>query len=70
MKRGKPVTHPKVRNVNTGKTYPTFKEAAEDIGGCRVCIHRCCNGIQYTHHGYRFIFVEEENGTEIRKDVH
>ena len=48
-KRGKPVTHPKVRNVTTGKLYDTFTEAAIDIRGDRTCVMRVCEGTQRHH---------------------
>lgn len=59
-KRGKPVIHPKVKNVNTGKTYDTYTEAAADIGGDRSAVMRCCYKMQHTHKNCKFIFVEEK----------
>lgn len=60
-KRGKPVVHPPVLNIETGKVYRTFKEAAEDICGDRSSVRRVCEGIQEHCHGYHFRFVSEED---------
>lgn len=59
-KRGKPVDHPLVWNVTTGKIYKTFQEAAADVGGNRTCVSRCCNGLQSFHRGCIFKFWEEK----------
>lgn len=57
-KRGKPVTHKPVMNVETGDIFDTYTEAAEAIGGSRFGVYKCAIGIQSHHHGFHFIFVE------------
>jgi len=55
-KRGRPPTHPKVMNKETGDIFDTYTEAAKAIGGSRVGVYRCVTGMQKHHHGYHFIF--------------
>ena len=58
-KRGKPVVHPRIIDINTGKVYTTFTEAAEDIHGDRSSIRRVCEGIQSHCNGHIFRYVED-----------
>lgn len=58
-KRGKPVVHPRIIDINTGKVYDTFTEAAEDICGDRSSIRRVCDGIQSHCNGHIFRYVDE-----------
>lgn len=55
-KRGRPVTHPKIENVTTGKVYSTYTEAAQAIDGSRFGVMRTCWRMQKHHHGYVFRF--------------
>lgn len=57
-KRGKPVTHPKIKCSN-GKIYDTYTEAAKDIGGSRFGVMKCCCMGQSHHHGYKFCFTKK-----------
>lgn len=58
-KRGKPVVHPRIIDINTGIVYSTFTEAAEDIHGDRSSIRRVCDGIQSHCNGHIFRYVDE-----------
>lgn len=58
-KRGKPVVHPRIIDINTGIVYDTFTEAAEDICGDRSSIRRVCDGIQSHCNGHIFRYVDE-----------
>lgn len=58
-KRGKPVTHPKVLHVESGKVYKEYTQAAEEIGGSRHGVRRCCEGTQKHHHGQHYIWKEK-----------
>lgn len=58
-KRGKPVVHPRIIDINTGIVYDTFTEAAEDIRGDRSSIRRVCDGIQSHCNGHIFRYVDE-----------
>lgn len=58
-KRGKPVTHPKVLDIDTGKVYDTFTEAAKDVNGNRGGIRKCCDNMQEHHHGHHYRYLEE-----------
>lgn len=58
-KRGKPVVHPRIIDIITGKVYATFTEAAEDICGDRSSIRRVCDGIQSHCNGHIFRYVDE-----------
>jgi hypothetical protein len=57
---GRPVTHPPVKNRETGKVYATYTEAGAAIGGDRHGVRRNAEGIQSHHKGYHFVFKEEE----------
>ena len=58
-KRGKPVVHPRIIDINTGIVYGTFTEAAEDIHGDRSSIRRVCDGIKSHCNGHIFRYVDE-----------
>ena len=58
-KRGKPITHPKICDLTTKKIYTTYSEAANDIGGSRFGVMRCCEGLQRQHKGHIFVFYVE-----------
>lgn len=63
-KPGKPVTHPPVRNCETGETFETYTEAGEAVNGDRHGVRRCAEGTQRHHHDYHFEFVQEgDDGT-------
>lgn len=57
-KCGKPVTHPPIKHVETGKVYKTYLEAAEAIGGNRWGVRLTALGIQSSHFGQHFKFVK------------
>lgn len=59
MKRGKPVKHPKIVDLTTGLLYDTYTKAAEDVGGSRYGVMRCCEGLQSHHKGHMFIYFVE-----------
>ena len=65
-KRGKPVTHPKVCDLNTQKVYNTYTEAAYDIGGTRFGVMRCCEGLQRHHKGHVLIYYVETEHKEVK----
>jgi hypothetical protein len=48
----------KVVNIDTGKTYSTQKEAAEDTGALQPKISECCNGTRKSAGGYRWAYAE------------
>ena len=58
-KRGRPVTHPKVRCIETGEVYTTYTEAGKEVGGSRHGVRKCCEGTQTHHHGRHYIWEEE-----------
>lgn len=55
---GRPVTHKHVACVETGGVYKTYSDAAEDVGGSRYGVMRCCNGALKTHKGYHFVYTD------------
>lgn len=59
MKRGKPVVHPRIVNLETGDVFLTFKEAAEAVGGSRTGVRKCCDGMQKHHKGYHFRYLRD-----------
>ena len=59
-KRGRPVTHPPIIDKDTGKIYRTYTDAAIDIGGDRANIYRVTIGIQPSHKGHKFKFVDDK----------
>ena len=59
--RGKPVTHPLVRHLETGNVFRTYQEAGASVGGSRHGVRRNCEGTQKHHKGQHFVwFVETE----------
>lgn len=60
-KRGKPVTHPPIVHVESGKVYKEYTQAAEAIGGSRHGVRRCCEGTQRHHHGQHYIWNKKED---------
>ena len=60
-KRGKPVTHQKVKHVETGNVFKTYLEAGESIGGSRHGVRRCCEGTQKHHHHNHFVWIDERS---------
>ena len=65
-RRGKPVVHPPVLDIDTGKIYETFTEAANDIHGDRTSVMRVCEGTQTHNKKHRFRYISEE---EIKRFV-
>lgn len=59
-KRGKPVTHPPILCVETGKVYDTYTEAAKDIGGSRFGVMKTLNWGQRHTHGFHFKYIKKE----------
>ena len=57
LKRGKPVVHPPVIDIDTGKVYATYTEAADDINGDRTSIMRVCMGRQRHNKKHRFRYL-------------
>lgn len=57
-KRGKPITHPKVKCVETGEVYSTYTEAGKAVGGSRYGVRKCCEGTQKHHHGRHYIWED------------
>ena len=60
-KRGKPVTHPPILNIDTGQLFRTYTEAAESICGDRTSVMRVCEKVQSHHKGYHFRYFTEED---------
>jgi hypothetical protein len=56
-KPGKPVTHKPVMHVETGKIFKTYSEAAESVNGNRWGVRYTAMGIQHTHMGQHFVYV-------------
>lgn len=63
-KRGKPVTHPRIKCIETGEEFETYKEAGESIGGSRFGVRKVCEGTQKHHHGKHYIWVTEEDNDD------
>lgn len=57
-KPGKPVTHPPVLHVESGKIFKTYKEAAEFIKGSPNNVYHVAVGMQKHHKHQHFIFVK------------
>ena len=55
---GKPVVHPRVYCLETNRSWDTYTEAAEEIGGNRFGVMRVCRGINKTHKGLHFIHTD------------
>lgn len=49
-----------VRVLETGRVFSSVIECAQVLGCSRSAISRCCRGYARQHHGYHFIFAEEE----------
>lgn len=64
---GKPPMHPPVTCHETGKTFPTYTEAADDVGCTRWGVMRCCTGLQQNSHNYHFYFDPSAEGDWIGK---
>ena len=62
--RGKPVVHPPVLCIDTGKVFKTYTEAAEAVGGSRYGVRKCCNGDLKSHHKYHFKHFTEKEVSE------
>lgn len=56
---GRPVNHPPVMVVETGKIYETYTETAKAVNGDRWGVYRCATGLQKQHKGLHFEFVKE-----------
>lgn len=56
-KRGKPIVHPPVLDVETQDIYESFTEAAEAINGDRNSVRRVCEGIQSHCNGHVFRYL-------------
>lgn len=56
-KPGRPVTHPKILNLELNKIYDTYIEAAKDVKGSKQGVYKAVHGLQRTHRKCRFIFV-------------
>lgn len=70
-RRGKPVIHPPIEHLETGRVFKEYTEAAESIGGSRHGVRRCCEGTQKHHHGQHFEWImegEDLNGRPGRND--
>jgi hypothetical protein len=67
-KRGRPVEHPRIVNLELRKTYHTYTEAAEDIKGSRFGVRKVCEGTQRHHHGYHFRWIPDFGTTEWIKE--
>jgi hypothetical protein len=59
-KPGRPVTHPPVKNIETGEVYETYTDAAKAVGGDRHGVRRVSEGTQTHHHGFHFEFKEDK----------
>lgn len=59
-KRGKPVTHPLIIDVDTKKVYATYTEAANDIHGDRTSVMRVCMGRQRHNNKHRFRYLRKD----------
>lgn len=58
-KPGKPVVHPPLVDITTGKCYATFTDAAKDIHGDRTSVMRVCEGMQGHNKGHIFRYMTE-----------
>lgn len=56
---GKPITHPRIINLDTGDIFNTYTEAGKSVNGSRFGVMKCCTGMQSEHHGVKFRFVKE-----------
>lgn len=59
-KPGKPVTHPPIIDIGTGRVYATYTEAANDIHGDRTSVMRVCEGLQGHNKGHLFRYLKKE----------
>lgn len=57
---GKPVTHPRVVCLDDGRSWKTYTEAANAVGGSRYGVRKCCNGVLKTHKRLHFAHEKEE----------
>lgn len=62
---GKPVTHPPIKNLDTGDIFLTYTAAADAIGGSRFGVMRTCYRMQKHHKGFHFIFVRGKEYEQI-----
>ena len=60
-KPGKPVTHPPIIDINTGKIYRTYTEAANDIHGDRTSVMRVCEGMQNHNKKHVFRYITKDD---------
>lgn len=56
-KPGKPPKHPRIVILETGEVFDTFKEVADAIGGDKSNVRRVVYGVQASHKGYHFKFL-------------
>lgn len=49
----------KVRNIDTNETFKTVKSAAQSVQGTKTGIARACNGINHTHKGYHWEYLDD-----------
>ena len=61
-KKGKPVIHPKIIDLDTGKIFDTFTEAGESVNGNRGGVRKCCDNMQEHHKGHHFKYLLENRG--------
>lgn len=58
-KRGrKPKEHRKVKVIETGKIYDSYREAAHDTNSNRGDVYLTLTGMRKKHNGYTFVFVD------------
>lgn len=55
--RGRPVNHPKVMVMQTGKVYDSYEAAAKSIGGNRGNVLQCLRGLRQTCNGFTFCYI-------------
>ena len=58
---GKPVTHPKIRHIESGRVFDTYSEAAYYVGGNRWGVKYTAMGIQSNHFGNHFEYVRSKH---------
>ncbi len=58
-KRGRPVEHNKVLCLTNGEVYSSCTDAAKKLNCYREKVYAVATGIQRTHHGLKFRFLDD-----------
>lgn len=64
-KKGRPPGHKPIMHKESGNVYDTYSEAARAINGNRWGVRYTAMGIQSSHKGQHFIFINRKKTNRI-----